>query len=100
MKNKMNKIYGFEVTNIAGQGFKRWFNSNTIRMCHTKECDLPPELERVCSAQCFMQSFKKAFDYSKLRSQALGFDFKELTEEDYKKTGNPVKKLFNKIFKK
>lgn len=96
----MKNIYGFEVTNIAGQGFKRWYNSNTIRICNTKDGDLPPELERVCSAQCFMQSFKKAFEYSKLRSQALGFDFKELTEEDYKKTGSPVKQFFNKIFRK
>lgn len=96
----MNKIYGFEVTNIAGQGFKRWYNSDTIRICNTKDGDLPPELERVCSAQCFMQSFKKAFDYSKLRSQALGFDFKELNEEDYKAIQNPIKQLFNKLLKK
>lgn len=100
MENKINNIYGFEVTDIAGQGFKRWFNSNTIRMCYTKDGYLPPELERVCSAQCFMGSFKNAFDYSKLRSQALGFYFKELTEEDFKKAGSPGKQLLNKIFRK
>ena len=96
----MNKnIYGFEVTNVAGHGFRRWFNSDTIRICNTVEGNLPDELERICSAQCFM-TFGKAYNYAYLRSKALSFDFKTLTEEDFKRSQGTVRRLFNKLFLK
>lgn len=91
-----NQIYGFEVTNVAGQGFRRWFNSDTVRICNTTDGNLPGELERVCSAQCFM-TFNKAYSYTRIRSKALFFDFKTLTEEDFKKTGSPIKEFFKRF---
>jgi hypothetical protein len=46
------------------------------------------------------QDFKDAYEYCEWVARQNGFEFKELTEADFKKTGNPIKKLFNKIFKK
>ena len=98
-QNKKN-IYGFEVTNVAGQGFRRWFNSPTTKFGLTDKLQLPDELERVCSAQSYMGSFSKAYNYTYLRSKALDFDFKTLTEEDFKRSQGKIKRLFNKLFSK
>ena len=92
-----DKIYGFEVTNVAGQGFRRWFNSPTTKIGLTGDLKLPDELERVCMAQSYMEQFNKAYSYTRIRAKALSFDFKTLTEEDFKKTGSPIKEFFKKI---
>ena len=80
----MNKnIYGFEVTNVAGQSFRRWFNSPTTKIGFSDHIRLPDELESIYSAQVDM-TFGKAYNYVYLRSKALSFDFNTLTEEDFK----------------
>ena len=95
---KIKKPYGFIVTNVAGQGFKRWFNTETTIISFNENGEIPGELKRISDAQSYM-TFSKAFNYSKIRAKALSFDFKELTEEDFKKKWNPVSDFFKKIFK-
>lgn len=98
MKGKQ-KHYGFRVTNVAGQGFERWVQSNTKIIGLNENGEIPEELYRISQAQDYM-TFEKAFDYSRIRANALSFDFKEFTEEDFKKTGNPISNLFKKFKRK
>lgn len=92
------EIYGFRVSNIAGQGFERWYNSPTKLVETNENGEIPGELKRIAQAQDVM-SFNKAYEYSKIRANNLDLYFNSFGYEDYKKLGSPVKQFFRKILK-
>ena len=75
----MKKRSGFEVTNVAGQGFKRVGNETTIIYVNDNGF-IPGELQRIAQATDVMQ-FNKAYHYAKMRADNFYFDFREITVE-------------------
>jgi hypothetical protein len=86
-------VYGFKVSDVLGS-FSRWFSDAT------DGDDVMSNTLREIMLRQAPQDFKDAYEYCEWVARQNGFEFKELTEADFKKTGNPIKKLFNKIFKK
>lgn len=94
MKKSQNlkNVYGFKVGDVLGS-FNRWFSggvSGTSVMTDTLR-----EIMLIQSAQDFPDSY----NYCKHVAEKNGFEFTELYESDFKKSGSPIKKLFKKIFK-
>lgn len=73
MKKKQK---GFEVTNVANQGFKR-IGGKTEIISENEFGEIPGELKRISEAQDFMQ-YDKAFVYCQKRADDLGYEFCEL----------------------
>lgn len=93
----MKDTYGFQITDHKGLGFQRWFNTDEI-LYQDQSGKLPYNLYQIYLAQR-VKGFYVAYDYCKLRANDLGLLFKQLTEDDFKKTGNPISELFSKIFR-
>lgn len=94
-KKSMNwkNVYGFRISDVIGS-FDRWFSDATDgdgKMTNT--------LREIMLRQAVMD-FPDAYKYCEWVARHNGFEFKELTEADFKKTGNPISNLFKKIFKK
>jgi hypothetical protein len=87
------KPYGFKLYD-GSVTFTRWFGSNGM------SDGIPTgDLHRAIVAQHFLV-FHQAYAYAKSASREYGFEFTTLTEADYKKLGNPVKKFFKNIFRR
>jgi len=80
------KPYGFTLSD-GKVTFTRWFGSNG------SSNGIPEgKLHRV-----IVKSHYLVFHQA---SREHGLEFQELTEDDFKKLGNPIKKIFKKLFKK
>ena len=89
----LKNVYGFRVSDVVGS-FDRWFSDAT-----DGDGEMTNTLREIMLRQAVMD-FPDAYKYSEWVARQNEFEFKELTEADFKKSGNPIKKLFNKIFKR
>jgi hypothetical protein len=86
------KAYGFTLSD-GNVTFTRWFGSNG------SSNGIPEgKLHRVIVKSHYLV-FHQAFAYAKCAAREHGLEFRELTEKDYKKLGNPIKKFFKKLFR-
>ncbi len=97
---KKREIYGFTVTDKNGLGFTRYFNGDDSLVTDNPEGKLPPVLKRIYVAQLFLR-FKVAYGYCKKVAQPKhGLQFKTITLKDWNAIQHPVKRFFNKIFRR
>jgi hypothetical protein len=95
----MKNIYGFKITDKKGNGLKRWFNSETELITDNPQGKLPNTLHSVNIAQNVME-FNEAFIYCNYAAIEHNLLFTVLEEKDWKAIPHPVKRFFNKLFKR
>lgn len=86
-------VYGFRISDVIGS-FDRWFSDAT-----DGDGEMTNTLREIMLRQAVMD-FPDAYKYSEWVARQNEFEFKELTEADFKKSGNPISKFFKKIFKR
>jgi hypothetical protein len=96
---KKQNIYGFKVIDENGLGFYRWFNGNPVKIIDNSKKTLSKGVIHLYVAQYYID-FYPAYDYCKDAAQKYQLKFITLTEQDWKAAGHPVKKFFNKLFKR
>jgi hypothetical protein len=99
MVMKKRDIYGFKLLDKNGIGFQRWFNGNTELVTNNLQGKLPNTLHSVNIAQNVME-FNEAFIYCNYAAIEHNLLFTVLEEKDWKAIPHPVKRFFNKLFKK
>jgi len=85
------KTFGYKLSD-GEVTFTRWFGSDG-----TSDGIPTGALHRVIVAEHFL-IFHQALAHAKCAARKHGLEFMELSEEDYKKLGSPVKRFFKKLF--